>query len=132
MNVNDMQKVLRKEELEAIPIKMSPKYLDEYNFKPDVVIDVGAQRGTPFPYNSFPDTKFVLIDPPKECRTAVQEWESKISLDFHNIALGETEGEIELQVPVGARGKRLSESSFRTCIDGLSKMYRDIENGGFR
>lgn len=62
--------------------------------KPDVVIDVGVDYGTPWLYDLYPDSKFILIDPQKNAENRLkQKPENYI---FVNKALGAEKGKLEL------------------------------------
>lgn len=43
--------------------KFTPKYLMGLGFKPNTIIDVGVNRGTPNFWDAFPNIPIVLIDP---------------------------------------------------------------------
>jgi FkbM family methyltransferase len=78
---------------------------------PDLIIDVGVADGTPWLYDAFPDSRFLLIDPMVECRQSVTAAFPDLNAEFHSVALGDNRGEIELNVPVvsgTARGNMAS------------------------
>jgi FkbM family methyltransferase len=82
--------------------KMVSRYFRKYGFAPATVIDVGVLSGTPFLYKSFPDAKFILVDPLEESRAAVTKaWSGRIDFDFHVCGASEEEGEVDLTIPVG-------------------------------
>lgn len=84
----------------SLPDKMTSRYFKKYGFTPDVVIDVGVLDGTPFLYKSFPDAKFVLIDPLREAEEAVaKKWADRIDYDFVTCGAGLRKGKADLQVP---------------------------------
>lgn len=47
--------------------------LKKVGFNPSLVIDVGAQVGTPELYQAFPDSHHIFIEPVAECMPALQE-----------------------------------------------------------
>lgn len=81
---------------------MVSRYFRKYGFAPATVIDVGALPGTPFLYKSFPNAKFILVNPLDESRAAVTKaWSGRIDFDFHVCGASEDEGEVDLTIPVG-------------------------------
>jgi FkbM family methyltransferase len=84
--------------------KMNSVYFRKYRFSPATIIDVGVLDGTPFLYESFPDAKFILVDPLEESRDAVvKRWSGRIDFEFHISGVGEKKGELELTIPAGRR-----------------------------
>lgn len=64
------------------------------NRTPDLVLDVGVRRGTPFLYETFPDVEFVLIDPQKDGETLLTDRPKKFT--FLNKAVGSAPGKMTL------------------------------------
>jgi FkbM family methyltransferase len=82
--------------------KMNSAYFTRYGFSSKTIIDVGVLDGTPFLYDSFPDAKFILVDPLEESRDAVAaRWSERIDFEFHVCGVGEKQGELELTIPAG-------------------------------
>lgn len=108
------------------PNKMTSKYFRRYGFEPNCVIDVGVLDGTPFLYKSFPEKKFVLIDPLVEARAAVQKkWANRLDFDFFVCGASETSGSVELTIPEG--GPARSSVGKRVNLETSSAELRQIE-----
>ena len=106
--------------------KMTSVYFRRYGFTPATVIDVGVLDGTPFLYKSFPDAKFVLIDPLQESQQKVEEyWGGKIDYKFHLCAASDSDGELELTIPAG-RPAMATASSGRSNGDTAQAEKRRI------
>jgi FkbM family methyltransferase len=71
------------------------KQLRLLDLAPQVVVDVGVRRGTPWLYNSFPDADFILVDPQRAGLSAVTFRPKRFS--FLNKALGAREGQLEFK-----------------------------------
>lgn len=98
--------------------KLTAEYFRGYRFGAKTIIDVGVLSGTPFLYDTFPDSKFVLIDPLEESRASIeQRYAGKIDYDFHLMGAGSKAGIIELAVTPGSMAKA---SSNRRVEDAVS------------
>ncbi|KIT15556.1 FkbM family methyltransferase [Jannaschia aquimarina] len=91
----------------ALPDKMSARYFRKYGFQAPVIIDVGVLNGTPFLYDAFPDSHFILVDPLEESGAAIAAKWSHLSYEFHLTAAGASPGQLDLLVEPG----RLARSS---------------------
>jgi FkbM family methyltransferase len=79
--------------------KMTPRYLSRFEFKPDVVIDVGVSHGSDFLYELFPTTKTVLIDPlPGYEEICRKKFANKYDFDFFQCAVGAEPGKAVLKI----------------------------------
>jgi FkbM family methyltransferase len=68
-------------------------------FNPSLVIDVGAQVGTPELYQTFPDAHHIFIEPVIECIPTLQNIAKELRfVTVYNCAISNINGEIELSV----------------------------------
>lgn len=73
--------------------------LRKTGFNPVLVIDVGAQVGTPELFNTFPEAHHLLIEPVVECLPALHELASKLkSAEVINAAVSDCIGTTSLSV----------------------------------
>jgi FkbM family methyltransferase len=63
---------------------------------PKTIIDVGVASGTPWLYEGFPPAKFHLVDPTRESLPHMQAWAKKLNAEIHNVALGTSNGTVEI------------------------------------
>lgn len=83
----------------VIPDKMSPEYLSRFNFKPDVVVDVGVSNGSDFLYSLFPKTKTLLVDPLPDFEEKIRDkFKDKYDFDFFHCAAGREPGKATLRI----------------------------------
>jgi len=68
------------------------------NFRPGTVVDVGVATGTPWLYESFPESKLVLIDPHPGFAADLARLKDQYDADVFAHALGAQEGELVLHV----------------------------------
>lgn len=105
------------------PIKTRAPYLRSYGFAPDVVLDVGVGTGTPWLYRSFPQARFVLIDPQEECAGWVREKGHLEDFHFHATALGAGPGQATLTIPFTEKKQESSMASLKVRTDRLAKAF---------
>lgn len=67
-------------------------------FYPSTVFDIGVAYGTPDLYYGFNQAKFHLIDPLPQSLPYMKSWAATISADIHNVAIGEIEKNLEIEV----------------------------------
>jgi len=79
--------------------------------EPKTVFDVGVGDGTPWLYQAFVGSKFVLVEPLRRFETDLQRLKVEIGADYHLLALGATPGEFEIRVPATATGASLKDRS---------------------
>lgn len=72
--------------------------LNRQGFRPNTVYDIGVAAGTPALYGAFPGAHFVLVDPTRESLPHMQAIARRLGAEFHNVALGEADGELEMEV----------------------------------
>lgn len=108
-----------------MPDKMQSRYFRGYRFEAPVIIDVGVLNGTPFLYDSFPDAKFLLIDPLEESKEAIARfWGDKLDYDFHVAALGARKGSLTLELEPGRLAR--SSGSRRAAMDAETE-HRKVD-----
>ncbi len=73
------------------------RHLRRRGFAPKTVFDVGVAAGTADLYAAFPDAHLVLIDPTREALPYMREIASRHDAEIHNVALGEIDGEMEIE-----------------------------------
>jgi FkbM family methyltransferase len=74
------------------------KRLKALGLHPATVFDVGVAYGTPNIYREFKDAKYYLIDPVPEALPYMQRWATKLQASIHNIALGEADSIMPIDV----------------------------------
>lgn len=67
-------------------------------FSPRTVFDIGVATGTDELYDAFPDATYYLVDPTRESRLHMERIASRLNARICNFALGDTEGEREIEV----------------------------------
>jgi FkbM family methyltransferase len=73
--------------------------LRESGFYPQLVIDIGAQVGTPELFTAFPDAHHVFVEPVLECIGQLKHIASKLlSAEVINCAVSNVEGQVELKL----------------------------------
>lgn len=65
---------------------------------PQTVFDIGVGEGTPWLYEAFPESRFVLVEPLKEFESHIQDICRKYVAEAHYCCLGAAEGETEFEV----------------------------------
>lgn len=65
---------------------------------PATIFDVGVAYRTPELYNELKDAKYHLIDPVPQSLPHMQRWATKLHASVHNIALGEANSLMPLDV----------------------------------
>jgi len=94
-------------EIRKNQIGFNPSYLSQL-CQPRTVIDVGVGYGT-FPlYKAFPEAFFILIEPLKEYKNAIEKIAKKYTCDIHYKAVGDKECKREINIATGS----LTKSSF--------------------
>lgn len=73
--------------------------LKKVGFNPSLVIDVGAQTGTPELYQAFPESHHIFIEPVAECIPALQEISNNLrSCTIFNCAVSNVNEEMNLSL----------------------------------
>ena len=120
----EMRAHLRENAMVAQPDRGRADYLRGYGFAPDLVVDIGVDTGTPQLYRAFPKAKFVLIDARAEAEAQMQARGAPADYAFHACGVGAAPGEMELRIPVTAKGAATARAGFRTAS---GPMARNIE-----
>jgi len=100
---------------EIIPAGTAPSWdvffahLERVGFAPKTVFDIGVAAGTPWLYRAYPDAKYFLIDPTRESAAHMERLARSLDATVLNTALGETEGEAEIDVREEIGGSTLFE-----------------------
>lgn len=118
-----LRQSLRADGFKVQPIKTRPGYIRGYALSPDIVFDIGVGNGTSWLYRSFPDARFVLIDPQEQSAQKVRENGYLQEFHFHSVALGDEEGQAELFVPCGEQGRRTNLASLNVRVDHLATAF---------
>lgn len=85
--------------------------LRKTGFNPSLVIDVGAQIGTPELYQTFPDAHHIFIEPVIECIATLQDIAKGLnSVSIYNCAISNTNGTAELSVTDSKQYASIDES----------------------
>lgn len=95
-----LDKKLRKAERCRDSIGEVVGYVGSLGFTPRTVVDVGINMGTEGLYDTFPEAKYLLVDPLKESEVFMRAICGKLA-DAHYViaAAGARRGEVELSVP---------------------------------
>lgn len=81
---------------------LKPDFFRSLRTEPETVIDVGVSRGTRWLYRSFPDARFILVDPLPDFEQTLID--PPKHFQCVNLGLGSTKGRMELDL----RGPRSS------------------------
>lgn len=93
----------------AFGFRPSLQALKARGFHPATVFDVGVAYGTRELYAEFKDAKYFLIDPVPQSLPYMRKWANTLNAKVCNIALGESDRELEISVPDDIRGSTLYE-----------------------
>ena len=94
-----VNRFLRRKGLTAVADKSKADHLQVFGLKPDVVLDIGVDTGTPSLYAAFPNAHFVLVDPRAECRAVLGDAGTPPNTVFFETALGSKTGTLTLNIP---------------------------------
>ncbi|OUS05790.1 hypothetical protein A9Q96_11380 [Rhodobacterales bacterium 52_120_T64] len=101
--------------------------LKSFGFTPCTVFDIGVDNGTPLIYNSFPDARFILVDPVAESEQKVERWKNKINYSFINCALGSKRGEAEICIPTTTKRVRHSRATLASFSKVNASRFEEFE-----
>jgi FkbM family methyltransferase len=91
-------------------------------FMPDLIIDVGAQVGTPDLYQAFPDVRHIFIEPVLECMSALNTIASTLqSALVINAAVTNFNGRVSISL-----SKNLQYSSILGGHDGSTREVESV------
>lgn len=119
-----VNRFLRRKGLTAIADKSKAEHLQSFGLAPDVVFDIGVDLGTPFLYQAFATTRFVLVDPRAESRAALSDL---TDATFFETALGAEPGTMPLTIPHSDKGIEGAMASFRTRTDRMAEKFIKLE-----
>jgi FkbM family methyltransferase len=119
--MEDVRKVLRRKGLVAVADKSRAEHLQAFGLRPEVVIDVGVDRGTPELYRAFPDAHFILVDPRAETRAVLDAPDGPRKAEFHAVALGARPGRMTLSVPLTEKGARGARASLSRPVGAMAR-----------
>ncbi|MFN4157715.1 MAG: FkbM family methyltransferase [Gemmobacter sp.] len=118
---DDLRRRLRGLGMVATPDKSTAAHLRAFGLAPEVVFDVGVDRGTPQLYRAFPQAMFVLVDPRAEARAALEGANAPARAAFHTLALGSAPGRMALSVPVTAKGAEGARASLNRPVGRMAR-----------
>ncbi|WP_146587069.1 FkbM family methyltransferase [Puniceibacterium confluentis] len=101
----------------VMPDRMQARAFAQLVPVPDLVVDVGVGRGTPWLYGAFPDSAFLLVDPMHECREDVARLYPTMQSEFVETALGDAPGEAQLNIPLRGEAVRGNMASLLNRSD---------------
>lgn len=95
------------------PLTYAPflKLCTAAGLRPKTVFDVGVGHGTPWLYEAFPDSHVVLVEPLSAFAPALKELCCRLKASLHPVAVGSSEGELEIRVPEIPTGASLKDRS---------------------
>ncbi|UYN95366.1 MAG: FkbM family methyltransferase [Enhydrobacter sp.] len=94
---------------EAPSWRHSRRVFERHGFRPATVFDIGVAFGTWSLYRAFPDAHYHLVDPTPESQPYMRKLAGRLRCDIHPLALGERDGEAELEVRSDIQGSTLLE-----------------------
>lgn len=124
--LGEIRRLARAEGLAVHPFKTSAWYLRGYQIRPDVLIDVGVENGTPWLYEAFPKAHLVLVDPLEESEARASKATTGRAVAFHPVALGAEAGEAVLNVPETQKGLGRAMSSLLERRDNLAHGFTQV------
>lgn len=128
--LKDLRQVARTEGMALHPLKTRAPYLSGYGFAPDVIFDVGVGHGTHWLYRTFPEARFVLIDPQENCADDVRAKGVLKEFHFHAAAMASAAGTAQLSLPYSSEGAEPQLASLRQRTDRSARSvlrYEEVE-----
>jgi FkbM family methyltransferase len=89
--------------------RQSLRVLNHHAFHPKTVFDIGVAFGTWELYRAFPDAFYHLIDPTSESLPYMERLSRRLRCQVHSLALGDRDGEVQLEVRADIQGSTLLE-----------------------
>jgi FkbM family methyltransferase len=83
--------------------------LRRHGFQPATVFDIGVGFGTFGLYHLLPDAFYHLVEPTREALPHVQKLARRLRCEIHPVALGDRDGEVQLEVRSDIQGSTLLE-----------------------
>lgn len=98
------------------------KQVIEIGLQPQTVIDVGAAKGTPSLYESFPDAKYLLIEPLSENIPELEHWTRQLKgAEYVIAAANSTPGEVVINVHPDLVGSSLYLENEDSDVNGFER-----------
>jgi FkbM family methyltransferase len=98
--------LLRKRGYKLEEIGMPPRgfsnflgYVKSRGLQPKTVFDIGVGQGTPWLYEGFAESNFVLIEASPAFRADVEAIAARLSADHYMVGLGRSEGQALIRIP---------------------------------
>ncbi len=89
--------------------RRSLRVLQRHGFQPATVFDIGVGFGTWELYRAFPKAFYHLIEPARESQPYMERVARRLRCDIHPVALGDYEGEAQLEIRSDIQGSTLLE-----------------------
>jgi FkbM family methyltransferase len=89
--------------------RQSIAVLRQHGFRPATIFDVGVGFGTFNLYRLFPDAFYHLIEPTREALPHVEKLARRLRCEVHPVALGDRDGEAQLEIRSDIQGSTLLE-----------------------
>jgi FkbM family methyltransferase len=87
--------------------RQSFRVLQSYGCRPNTVFDIGVAYGTYELYRAFPDAFYHLVDPTPESLHYMRLLEKQLRCELHQVALGDQDGEVEIEIRPDIQGATL-------------------------
>jgi FkbM family methyltransferase len=89
--------------------RRSLRALQHHGCSPATVFDIGVGFGTWELYRTFPNAFYHLIEPTRESLPYMENLARRLRCDIHPVALGDSEGEAQLEIRSDIQGSTLLE-----------------------
>jgi FkbM family methyltransferase len=89
--------------------RQSLRVLERHGFQPATVFDIGVGFGTWGLYRAFPHAFYHLVDPTPESLPYMEKLSRRLRSEVHPVALGDRDGEAELEIRSDIQGSTLLE-----------------------
>lgn len=97
------------------------KHMKTVGFCPSTLVDVGVAYGTPGFYGIFDKVRYLLVDPIEEYSSIMEDICSKFPGEWHLVAAGPQNGEIEMNVHPDLSGSSIYKESEGRHVDGIPR-----------
>jgi FkbM family methyltransferase len=85
------------------------RVLERHGFRPATVFDIGVGFGTWGLYRAYPNAFYHLIEPTPESQPYMERLARRLRCKIHPLALGDRDGEAELEIRADIQGSTLLE-----------------------
>jgi FkbM family methyltransferase len=96
--------------------QQSFRVLDHHGLRPRTIFDVGVAYGTYDLYKAYPDAYYHLIDPTRESLRHMQLLKRQLKCEIHPVALGDRDGEVEIEIRSDIQGATLLDDFSRRDV----------------